>query len=145
MILNNSYNDKEINRRINALVGEPFSLWQRIRRKGIGSRRQLILEASVSIQKEVEVNSGIAYCLIEMRPKGLLVHFRKRLEAMVWVVPYYQLTLFQNGSDFSIHAAGEFVRIGALANQAPDFALVRKIQAAKSVVEASQGVRIDEI
>jgi hypothetical protein len=145
MILNNSYNNKEINRRIIGMVGEPFGFWERLKRRGIGSRRMVIIDASHSIQKELSATSGTAYCIIELRPKGVLVHFRKRLEAMVWVVPYYRLALFQNGTHFSLHSGGEFIRIGALANQSPDFEIVRKIITEKSNLANRDDLNLYEI
>ena len=53
--------------------------------------------------------SEIDYGNIELRPKGIIVHYTKKLESFSWVIPYYRLA-FYNSQSFSIHANGNFIQ-----------------------------------
>lgn len=145
MLVNVSYNNPEVTKKINAMVGEPFGIIERFKRKGIGSRRGVIVEASLQIEREFHGTGNVRYCTIELRPKGILIHFRKRLEAMAWVVPFHQLSIFQNGDNFSLHAAGEFVRIGKFNSQSPDFGFLKKIGNQKHHYQTETLIRVDDL
>ena len=49
MLINISYNNPLIKKKINLAIGSPFSLKERWSKKGIGSPRLLIEEASINI------------------------------------------------------------------------------------------------
>jgi hypothetical protein len=66
-----------------------------------------------------EVSNYLAHCLnadhyptyssIELRPRGILVHFNKNTITHAWVIPYYALAVFQTDG-ISIHSKGHFVK-----------------------------------
>ena len=58
MLLNDSYNHKEVNRHIIEAVGAPYTIWTRIKMNGIGSPRTVIKAASPEIQKLLELDNN---------------------------------------------------------------------------------------
>ncbi|MEP5253757.1 MAG: hypothetical protein ABJQ39_01770 [Winogradskyella arenosi] len=108
MILNTTHYNAEHKHIISDLIGRPFSLVQKLRMKGIGSKRMIIDEVSPNMKSLMNKVSDINYANIELRPKGILIMINKGLKNFTWVIPYYQLVLYKtNGS--SIHAQGRFV------------------------------------
>ena len=93
---------------INELVGKPFSFKTRLIMKGIGSHRMKIERASIDIFEKLSKFRDIKYASVELRPKGIIVHFKNNLQHWVWVIPFYKLVLYQTGYD-SIHSEGNFI------------------------------------
>ncbi len=108
MILNTTYKNDEFAKRINALVGPPFSFLQALRLKGVGSKRMIIEETCANFQDYLNVVSDVTYANIELRPKGILVLINKGLKNFTWAIPYYQLAWFKTNG-VSIHAQGRFI------------------------------------
>ena len=50
MLVNVSYNNKEVSRKIDAEVGKPFALKERWALNGIGSPKLMITETSIEIR-----------------------------------------------------------------------------------------------
>lgn len=91
-----SYKDKKQIREIDGLVGKSFSLIERIKMGGIGSKR---LEVdSVSDDFKIALNATHYQTLVslELRPKGVLIYFRRRLDNFTVVCSF---------SDLQIHSA----------------------------------------
>lgn len=108
MVLNTTYTDKDNDALINELVGKPFSLWRKIKMKGIGSGRMIIDKVSPKLQRTLYNGADLNYANLELRPKGILVRITRRLDNFTWIIPYYQLyTYMSNG--LSIHGQGEFL------------------------------------
>ena len=108
MILETTYRNIEVKKRINSAVGKPFSIWQSIQMKGIGCKRMIIGDVSVTIKQYLNTVADINYGNIELRPNGILVTIIKGLQSFTWVIPYYQLYLYKT-EGMSIHAQGKFV------------------------------------
>ena len=93
---------------INDTLGKPFSFFQALRMRGIGSKRMIIDGVSPNLVQYTNKVSDINYANIELRPRGILLHINKGLQTFSWIIPYYQLVIYKiNGS--SIHAQGRFV------------------------------------
>lgn len=110
MILNTTYMEKDIVKKINDLVGEPFSFIQRFKMNGIGSSRMIIDDFSSGFKDYFDQSMSLRYCNFELRPNGILVHFNHQYSRYSWVIPYYLLSMFRSDS-FSIHAGSQFLRI----------------------------------
>ncbi|UII74978.1 hypothetical protein LV716_11990 [Flagellimonas sp. HMM57] len=102
MLLNVSYNDKKIIKKIDEAVGKPFTLKERFALKGIGSPKLFITETSTEIQNLLILDNNLNTCNIEMRPKGIIVRFRSLLETYGLIIPYYKLTIYKG--DFAIYS-----------------------------------------
>ncbi len=102
MLLNVSYTNSEITRKVDNEVGKPFKLKERWAMGGIGSPKLLITETSIEIRNLLILDNNIDCCNIEMRPKGIIVRFRSLLETFALVIPFYKLTIYKG--DFAIYS-----------------------------------------
>ncbi|WP_420572821.1 hypothetical protein [Kordia sp.] len=109
MIVNTTYTDKEAAKLIDSHLGVSFSLLQRIKLKGIGSKRMIIHDVSPKMKQYLNAVDDLNYGSIELRPKGILIHIHKKLNSFSWIVPYYKLHIYTS-SYFSIHADGNFIQ-----------------------------------
>jgi len=108
MILNTTHFNKEHKSTIADLVGSEFSLVQKLKLRGVGSKRMIIDDVSPNMKSVMNTVSDINYGNIELRPKGVLIMINQGLKNFTWVIPFYQLVIYKtNGS--SIHAQGRFV------------------------------------
>lgn len=114
MLLNVSYNDREVTKKIDNELGKPFTLKERIALGGIGSPRLEITEASIEIRNLLILDNNHDYCNIEMRPKGIIVGFRSRLESYALIIPFYKLTLYKGDfAIYSIYRDNYFIKVRA--------------------------------
>jgi hypothetical protein len=109
MIIDSSAPTPDLIRKINQLVGKPFSFLARFGIGGIGSHRMYIKAYSQGFEKLLQRNSNSLFGNIELRPAGIIVHISQRNHRFSWVLPYYQLSIFQSDG-FTLHGNGEFVR-----------------------------------
>ena len=112
MLRNVSYkNDKQQNE-INEFVGKPFSLLERLKQKGIGVGKLIIIKASKEIENLLVLDQNINQCNIERRPNGVIIYFRVLLETYALIIPYYKLVVFKVGSDvYTFHIDHRMIKI----------------------------------
>ncbi|SDM77660.1 hypothetical protein [Kriegella aquimaris] len=114
MLLNVSYTDKSITRKVDAEVGKPFTLKERWAMKGIGSPKLFISETSVEIRNLLILDNNTDSCNIELRPKGIIVRFRSLLETFALVIPYYKLSIYKgNLATYGVYKDHYFIRVQA--------------------------------
>lgn len=112
MLINISYHDKLIEKKINSIIGPPYSLTDRIKKNGIGSPRLTINKSSDNINNLLVLDKNINYCNIELRPKGIIVRFRSLLETYGLIVPFYKLNIHKEKSyQYSIFYESSFVKL----------------------------------
>jgi len=112
MLVNVSYNNKEVTRKVDEAVGKPFKLKERWAMKGIGSPKLFITETSVEIRNLLILDNNTDSCNIEMRPKGIIVRFRSLLETFALVIPYYKLTVYKGDfAVYSIYRDNYFIKV----------------------------------
>ncbi len=112
MLVNVSYNNKEITRKVDEAVGKPYKLRQRWAMGGIGSPRMPITEASIEIRNLLQLDNNLDTANIELRPQGIIVRFRSLLETFALVIPYYKLTLYKGESDvWSVYRDHYFIKL----------------------------------
>jgi len=109
MLFNTTHKNEDYDIESASLVGKPLNLMQRIKQGGIGSSRLMIHKISPKLNLSKLKFSEIDYANIELRPKGIIVHFTKKLERFSWIIPYYRLVVY-NTQSFSIHANGNFIQ-----------------------------------
>ena len=108
MLFETTYADKDKIKSINNIVGKPFTFFQSLKLKGIGSKRMIIENVSPNLKKYLNAVSDVNYANIELRPLGILIRINRGLQTFVWTIPYYHLVIYKtNGS--SIHAQGKFI------------------------------------
>jgi len=112
MLLNVSYSDSKVTKKIAEEVGKPFTLKERWKMGGIGSPKLEITEASVEIRNLLILDSNADCCNIEIRPKGIIVGFRSLLESYALIIPFYKLTIYKGDfAIYSIYKDNYFVKV----------------------------------
>ena len=114
MLVNTSYHNPEIEKKIDQEVGKPFSLKDRVLLGGIGSPQLEITSASSSIYNLLSLNNDRNRCNLELRPNGVLLRFRARLDSYTLVIPFYKLVLYKGDfAQYSIYRDNHFVKVKA--------------------------------
>ena len=89
MILETTYETKEIRKEINAFIGKPFSLMEAIKLRGIGSKRMVVREFSPKMIEYKQTNTDRQFINIELRSRGVIVYIRKNYRHFAWLIPYH--------------------------------------------------------
>lgn len=114
MLINDSYRDAAQIREIDQQVGKPFSLRQRWNLGGIGSPKLEILASSGEIRNLLQLDTNRDTCNMEMRPNGVILRFRARLETYALVIPFYKLSLYKGDLGvYTVHCEHHYVRVRA--------------------------------
>mgnify|MGYP000719030039 CR=1 FL=1 len=122
MLVNVSYNNKSVSKKIDAEVGKPFTLKERWALGGIGSPKLIITETSIDIRNLLILDNNRNTCNIEMRPKGIIVGFRSLLESYALVIPYYKLSIYKGqASVYSIYKDQYFIKVESDTKAVPKF------------------------
>ncbi|MFM1877615.1 MAG: hypothetical protein RLZZ241_481 [Bacteroidota bacterium] len=112
MLVNTSYHSLEISRKIDALVGKPYTLLERLQIGGTGSPPFDILESSLEIRNLLILDQNRNRCNVEIRPGGIIVGFRSLLESYALVIPYYKLSLLKGDLGVcTLHMEHHFLRL----------------------------------
>ena len=131
MIFNTTHNNQEYDKQSALLVGKKFTLFERIKRGGIGSGRLIIEKTSPKLNLGKLKFSEIDYGNIELRPKGIVIHYTRKLERFSWVIPYYRLVIY-NAQFFSIHANGNFIQFSKNKNYKVNKKFINRMVALKN-------------
>ena len=100
MILNISYQSKNQERDINDQVGLSYTFWESLKMGGSGSQKLIINDCHEIFDPYLKQLHSTKYCNIELRPRGIGLRFRYKLEAIGWFIPY--TTLDYHHEDFSL-------------------------------------------
>lgn len=112
MLFNISYNDKDVVRKIDEELGKPFTLKERFKMNGIGSPKLFITQTSTEIHNLLILDNNTSVCNVELRPKGIIVGFRSRLDSYALIIPFYKLTIYKGeASVYSIYRDHYFVKV----------------------------------
>ena len=114
MIKNLSYNSKKNRTILFEIVGRPVSLIERIRLKGIGLGKLIIIDASKEIVELLRLDNNINYCNIEIRTNGIIIRFRSLLETFGLIIPYYKLVIYKGESNiYSFYKDNYYIKFMA--------------------------------
>ena len=132
-LYNITYKNKETEKEINAEMGKPFGLIEKLKLGGIGSRRMIIENFSEDIKNLTLKVSGIQYANIELRPNGIIVHINQGIYTHAWTIPYFRLSVF-NGDFFTIHGGGSHIQFNKEKSWKENKKFLQKIVKLKSEV-----------
>ncbi len=133
MLLQVSYNDKEITRKIDTELGKPFTLQERFKMRGIGSPKLILNETSIQISNLMNLDNNRNICNIELRPKGIIVGFRSRLNSYALIIPYYKLVLYKGkAEEYSIYKDNYFLKFEAHSENKSVHSFMKKLMEAKN-------------
>lgn len=109
MIYDATHIDERTKKFLEEQLGRPFGFLDRFKdASGIGSHRMIIDKASSGFEEIFERATGTVYGSIEMRPKGILVHFNVKNTQYCWSIPYYRMVFYRTDY-FTIHSEGQFI------------------------------------
>lgn len=138
MLVNVSYNNKEITRKIDEELGKPFPIMQRLKMGGIGSSRLPITSCSIQINNLLILDNNRNMCNIEMRPKGIIVGFRSLLESYALIIPYYKLTLYKGkAEEYSIYRDNYFIKVEVKKKDKRTHQFMHKLVAEKAALNTN--------
>ena len=109
MLFNTSYTNRDYTKESNHTVGKAFSFLEKIKLGGVGSSRLVIEKMSPNLQSENMQSIVYNYANIELRPKGIILHFANRLDRYSWIIPYYHLAVYCTQT-FTVHSNGNFIQ-----------------------------------
>jgi len=115
-----------------ALIGKPYSFFEKISLGGVGSSKLIIAEASQAIHDLLDLNTDANFANIELGRAGIQVGFRSKQNAFAWIIPYRKLSIFKNSGDFAIHADGMKVKLVPHLSSTVDYNFLKKLQRFKS-------------
>lgn len=111
MIINITYANKKTDKQIADIVGDPYTLMERIKMRGIGTSKMQIVEADEKISELLNISVDTKYCYFELRKKGLIIGFQSRLKTFVWAIPFRSLSIYYNGGLLSVYSNSEFMKV----------------------------------
>lgn len=103
MLFPHSYYSKKTEKEINNLVGAPIGFLKRIKMKGIGSQRFLVSDANEEVLELLRQQNTPPYTNIELRPLGIIIWFKVKLDSWVLVLPYRKLSVFKSTEELILH------------------------------------------
>ena len=122
MLKNISYNNPKIIDEINNYVGKPYTILKRLKIGGIGSSKLIINSADSIIENLLNLDNKLNYCNVEIRPKGIIIHFKSLLETYGLIVPFYKLKIFKGrANEYSIYIDNFFIKVNASEQNEHDF------------------------
>lgn len=127
MLFEASYYSKKTQKEINELVGAPFSLYKRLAIGGIGSQRLLLSTTSPKIQQLLDKQNTPPYTNLEIRPKGIIMWFRVKLDNWVLVIPYYKMNIFKNTNQLNLYCDSWKCYLSSANNLRLDMKFVEKL------------------
>jgi hypothetical protein len=97
MLIQVSYYSKDKKELIDSIVGPSYSLLDRFKLRGIGSQRFILQESpNLELTDLFENQTGTRFCNIELRPKGIVIWFRVKIDNWILVLPYHKLTIYKD-------------------------------------------------
>jgi hypothetical protein len=131
MLLNVSYNNPDIKRKIDTEVGPAFSFRERIKQRGIGIGHLVITTSSIQIQNFLALDKYRNKCNIELRPGGIIIGFRALLDSYALIIPYWKLSIYKGrAEEYSLHRDNYFIKIEA--KDKKTHAFIKRISAEKA-------------
>jgi len=141
MILNITYPSPKLDQAIKEQVGLSFSFLERIKMKGIGSRKMQIIDCSPSILSLLKNNNDTKYCNIELRKKGVVVGFQSTMRIYAWLIPYYQLSTYFENSTLKVYSLQDHIKMKAPFNGTIERPFLHKMFELKTKYLADQDFR----
>lgn len=132
MLFQTSYSSKETIQAINDLIGEPLSFIKSIKMGGIGSQRLLVNDANPEIQKLLKEQNTPPYTNIELRPKGVLLMFRIRLDNWSLALAYSKLDITQSSNNLLLISDEWKLQLAPAHNDILDTKFINKLTKLKS-------------
>ena len=129
MILNVSYQNKSQEQEINEFVGTSYTFWESLKMGGSGSQKLVIIDCHEIFDPYLKQLHSAKYCNIELRPKGIGVRFRYKLETIGWFIPYLNLSYKYDRFNLKIkdQMTSYFMNLNALNRNRINLKFIKKL------------------
>lgn len=144
MLFQTSYSSKETEQAITNLVGKPIGFIKNIKMGGIGSQRLLVNEANEEIQKLLKKQNTPPHTNIELRPKGILLRFRVKLDNWSLALSYSKLDIIQNANHLLLVVDEWELQLTPSHNDVLDPKFVQKLLKLKSEFIAECDLKVEK-
>ena len=131
MLFNTSYTNRDYTKESNHTVGKAFYILEKIKLGGVGSSRLVIEKMSPNLQSENMQSIVYNYANIELRPKGIILHFANRLDRYSWIIPYYHLAVYVTQT-LTVHSNGNFMQFKKNKNYRANKKFITKVLDSKN-------------
>ena len=133
MLIKYSTLSKKSRRQVIELVGQPYSIWRRLKMNGNGSQRLTIVDANNEITELIKSpGSTEPYINIELRPAGLIIHIRVRLDNWALILPYHTLSIFSQNNQLNIYSGKWKLKLAGYRNNPLQRNFIQKVLDLKS-------------
>ena len=129
---NNTRVDRKLDKEIDDLVGKRFGLLHKIKNGLVGSEPFVIHQWQGDFDFDVDSKDYDRKCNIELRPNGIIVHYRKKLSTFIWPIPFHQLTIYKSGEVISIYQNTNFVKMKPMLRRKKLSPFIQKVITAKT-------------
>lgn len=138
---NNTRVDRKLDKEIDDLVGKRFGLLHKLKNGIVGSEPFIIRQWQGDFDFDPEGKEYDRKCNIELRPNGIIVHYRKKLSTFIWPIPFHQLTIYKSGDVISIYQHTNFIKITPMLRRKKLSPFIQKVISAKA--EHTSSGRLD--
>jgi len=90
-VLNVSYNDPQVKKAMVKACGQPFGLWEAIKRGGVGTARFSLVDGPDYLLELIDRTEDRGFCSLEVRKAGLVFRYRSRLETLATPIGYQEI------------------------------------------------------
>ena len=133
MIYNVTRTNKNTDREVDNLLGKRFGLLHKLRNGSIGSEPFIITDCSAEFGIDILSNDYDRKCNIELRPKGIIMHYRKKSSSFILPIAFSDLTISYTREKLLIHDRRLNVSLKPRVRPKKDSAFVQKMIANQSV------------
>ena len=136
MVYNTTRTDKNTDLAVNELVGKRFGIFHKLKNGSIGSEPFIIQSCSPEFDINFDSIEYTRKCNIELRPKGIIVHFRKNSSSFIWPIAFHHLTMYKSGQIISIYENTAYLEIKPLVLRKRNSPFIQRLLDAKSIYSA---------
>lgn len=133
MIYNTTRTDRDIDKAVDDLVGQQFGLLHKIKNGSIGSEPFVMSACSPDFDIDFNDIDYNRKCNLELRPKGVIIHFRKNSSSFIWPIPFHHLTIYKSGRIISIFENTSYLKIKTMVHRKKDSPFIQRLLEAKSI------------
>ena len=134
MILNVSYQNKSQEQEINELVGMSYTFWESLKMGGSGSQKLFVIDCHEIFDPYLKQSHSAKYCNIELRPKGIGLRVRYKLETIGWFISYHDLSYEYDTINLKVkdQVTGYFMNLKASNRNQINLKFIKKLRQLKS-------------
>lgn len=96
-----------------------------------GNPKFQIHEVSMNIRHLMGMNYEAATAQIIIKPKGIIISIQRESSYFTWIIPFYQLYMYEINSGISIHAQGKYINLLYNKMTSKQKQLLKRIEALK--------------